>query len=500
MDGAVSGGPEESTVDGAVSGSPADRTVEAERARSEAALHDAVHGLRERDPLASAAVAFMPWQKRAGIGFVLLLALCLVLDFMMTLIGLTTICTIMYIVTLGDRVLLMSRGLARDAIMTVSDERARAMPDAELPTYTVLVPAYNEPEVIADLIDAVSSLEYPADKLEILLLLEADDQVTIDAAEAAGLGQVCSILRIPPADPRTKPKACNYALHYATGEIITIFDAEDQPDPLQLRRVAVAFSELGDDVACVQAKLAFHNGSQNMLTAWFTADYALWFNFILPGLMKSTSPIPLGGTSNHIRADVLAEIGAWDPYNVTEDADLGVRIAARGFRTAVLDSTTLEEANPDPVNWIRQRSRWYKGYLQTWLVHMRRPRELYRTLGPVGMFRFTALLAGTPVIACLNMVFWLVSVSWILGQPGIVSEVFPPFVYFPAMVCLILGNGVIFYTNLIAVRESGNPGLWWACLTVPLYWVLMSVAAIKGTYQLFANPSYWEKTVHGLAS
>lgn len=475
-------------------------TSATDRARSEAALHDSVHGLREREPLASAAVAFVRWQKWAGVAVLATLALCIALAPTGTLIALTAVATAVYLITLADRVLLLTRGLARDSIMTVSDTDALAVADEDLPTYTVLVPAYNEPEVIGDLIDAVSSIDYPAHKLEVLLLLEADDAVTIEAAEAAGLGAVCRILRIPPADPRTKPKACNYALHYATGEIITIFDAEDRPDPLQLRRVAVAFARLTDNVACVQAKLAFHNGSQNMLTAWFTADYALWFNFLLPGLMKSDSPIPLGGTSNHIRADVLSDIGAWDPYNVTEDADLGVRIAARGYRTAVLDSTTLEEANPDPINWIRQRSRWYKGYLQTWLVHMRRPVALWRALGPVGMFRFTTLLAGTPVIACLNMVFWLITVSWLLGQPGIVAEMFPAFVYFPALVCLVLGNATIFYCNLVAVRESGNPGLWWACLTVPAYWVLMSIAAIKGTYQLFANPSYWEKTVHGLAS
>ena len=471
-----------------------------DRSRSEAALHDAVHGLFERDPLASAAVPFVPWQKWAGLAGIAVVVLALVVATTPTLIALTAVSTAVYLITLADRLLLLGRGLARDSILHVEDDRALAVADSDLPTYTVLVPAYNEPEVIGDLIDAVSSIDYPADKLEVLLLLEADDDVTIDAAEAAGLGEVCQILRIPPADPRTKPKACNYALHYATGEIITIFDAEDRPDPLQLRRVAVAFAELDDDVVCVQAKLAFHNGSQNMLTAWFTADYALWFNFLLPGLMKSSSPIPLGGTSNHIKADVLTEIGAWDPYNVTEDADLGVRIAARGHRTAVLDSTTLEEANPDPINWIRQRSRWYKGYLQTWLVHMRQPVTLWRTLGTVSMFRFTTLLAGTPVIACLNMVFWLITLSWILGQPAVIEQVFPAYVYFPALMCLVLGNSTILYSNFIACRETGNASLWWACLTVPMYWVLMSIAAIKGTYQLFANPSYWEKTVHGLAS
>lgn len=464
------------------------------------ALHDAVNGLRENNPNASASVPFVHWQKWTVLGLLAAGAAALAAWPVPALIAATALCTLGYIVTLADRLLLLSRGLARDAIMTVTDDEALAVPDTDLPTYTVLVPAYNEPEVVGDLIAAMSSLVYPGDKLQVLLLLEEDDTVTIDAAEAAGLGESIDILKVPAADPRTKPKACNYGLHFATGEIVTIFDAEDRPDPLQLRRVAVAFSRLDDDVACVQAKLAFHNGAQNMLTAWFTADYALWFSFILPGLMRSRSPIPLGGTSNHIRRAVLDEIGAWDPFNVTEDADLGVRIAASGMRTAVLDSTTLEEANPDPINWIRQRSRWYKGYLQTWLVHMRDPVALWRAIGTVGMLRFTALLAGTPIVACLNMVFWLITVSWLLGQPGIVQQIFPWYVYFPALISLVFGNFSVLYMNIVACRETGNARLWLSCLTVPLYWLLMSVAAIKGTYQLVKDPSYWEKTFHGLSS
>lgn len=353
---------------------------------------------------------------------------------------------------------------------------------------------------MADLIAAMRALKYPEEKLQVLLLLEEDDDVTIAAADAAGVGDVVTVLLVPPADPRTKPKACNYGLHFSTGEIVTIYDAEDHPDPLQLRRVVAAFDRLPDNTACVQAKLAFHNGTQNLLTAWFTADYALWFGFILPGLMRSDSPIPLGGTSNHLRRSVLDEIGSWDPFNVTEDADLGVRIAESGYRTAVLDSTTLEEANSDPINWIRQRSRWYKGYLQTWLVHMRRPVGLWRGLGAVGFFRFTALMAGTPLIACLNMAFWLISLAWIMGQPQVIRDEFPAYVYFPALVSLIFGNVAVLYMNLIACRERRNSALLIAGLTTPLYWVMMSIAAIKGTYQLIRNPSYWEKTFHGLSA
>ena len=215
--------------------------------------------------------------------------------------------------------------------------------------------------------------------------------------------------------------------------------------------------------------------------------------------MRSASPIPLGGTSNHLRRDVLVAIGAWDPFNVTEDADLGLRIHAEGLRTAVLDSTTLEEANSDTINWIRQRSRWYKGYLQTWLVHIRRPVVMWRSVGPRSFLRLTLILAGTPIIAVLNLGFWLITILWFLGQPALVGAVFPWWVYFPALVALILGNGATLYMNLIALREDDRADLIVPALTVPGFFVLMSIAAAKGVYQLIRTPSYWEKTYHGLA-
>lgn len=470
----------------------------------EQALHAAVHGLRETDAMASASVAFLPWQRNSLLGLAALAVVCAVFAPLATLIVVMAVCTFGYIAVMVDRVVLFTRGMARDAILTVDDETARALPDADLPPYTILVPAYGELEVVGDLIAALNGLEYPRDRMQALLLLEEDDAPTIEAAHAAGIGTAGSehitIVLVPAADPRTKPKACNYGLHAATGDIVTIYDAEDIPDPLQLRRVVVAFGSLPRSVVCIQAKLAFHNARQNLLTAWFTMDYGLWFGFLLPGLMRSSAPIPLGGTSNHFRRNVLVAIGAWDPYNVTEDADLGVRIAARGYSTAVIDSTTLEEANPDVINWIRQRSRWYKGYLQSWLVHARRPVSLWRKIGPVGFFRFTLILAGTPVIACLNLVFWFITLSWVLGQPALIERIFPAAVYFPALIALVLGNAATVYMNLVACRENDRPDLLIACLTSPAYWLLMAIASAKGCWQLLRNPSYWEKTFHGLGT
>jgi cellulose synthase/poly-beta-1,6-N-acetylglucosamine synthase-like glycosyltransferase len=468
-------------------------------AEREHALDRSINGLRDDDPLSSAAIPVMGWQKVAVITLLATAVGFAIWRPMQTAVVLIGLCTLAYVLTMTDRVLIFRRGLAARPI-TVTDEQAMAIPDDELPPYTVLVPAYNEPEVVDDLIGAMARMEYPREKLQVLLLLEADDDVTIAAAARCRDSEAITTVLVPPAEPRTKPKACNYGMHFATGEIITIYDAEDIPEPLQLRRVVAAFHGLSDDVACVQAKLAYHNGHQNLLTAWFTAEYGLWFGYLLPGMMRTGTPIPLGGTSNHLKHSVLRKIGSWDPHNVTEDADLGLRIAASGYRTAVLDSQTLEEANSDPINWIRQRSRWYKGYLQTWLVHIRRPVRLVRTIGLRSFIRFNLVLAGTPVIAVLNLLFWLITLMWFLGQPAAIGAIFPWYIYFPALLALVVGNFATLYMNLICLREDDRSDLLGAALTVPLFWAMMSIAAAKGTYQLIRQPSYWEKTFHGLAT
>lgn len=473
---------------------PIDATPE----QKKEALADAIDGLRVKDPLLSAAIAFTKGQKYSFFIGVAIFVLTLIFAPKVALVFVAAVCTFMYLITLWDRLIMFLRGIRADSILRISDEEALAIPDERLKTYTVLVPAYGEPEVIGQLLDSMRSFDYPKHLLQVLLLLEEDDLPTIAAAEAAHVEQVATILKVPAAEPRTKPKACNYGLHFSTGEIVTIFDAEDMPDPLQLRRVVAAFERSAPETACIQSRLAFRNGRQNLLTMWFTIEYDVWFNFLLPGVMRMNAPVPLGGTSNHLLTSVLKELGAWDPFNVTEDADLGVRIAAKGHTTAVLDSVTWEEANSDTINWLRQRSRWYKGYLQTWLVYMRRPRWLVRELGIVPAIRFTFLMAGTPIIAVLNLLFWYLSLTWVLGQPVTIAEMFPPLVYYPALICLVIGNAATMYMNLIGCREGRDPFLVLGVLTFPIYWLLMSIAALKGTWQLITRPSYWEKTAHGL--
>lgn len=295
-------------------------------------VHEAINGLRQRNPAESASTNLTDRQIGVVFSWLALVVLGLALFPRVLIVGHIALITAVYSVVVAYRVILHGRSFDAAALIQVPDELARATPDSDLPRYTVLVPCYREPAVVADLVRALGALEYPADKLEIMLLLEADDRETVDAVlaidEQDRLG--LEMVLVPAADPRTKPKALNYGIQLAQGELVTVFDAEDRPDPLQLRRAAYALANGGPELACVQAQLCYANAWQNLLTRWFNLEYIAWFAQFLPALSQSGSPVPLGGTSNHFRRSVLAEVGGWDPFNVTEDADLGLRLHRRG--------------------------------------------------------------------------------------------------------------------------------------------------------------------------
>ncbi len=461
-------------------------------------LQASIAGLAERVPGVSAQRILSRRQRHWGIALIVLVLAGCVFDLVVTVSILVSIITVFYVAAIAYRLMLFRASNRPDTTEVVSDEEARAVPDWELPVYTVMIPAYREPEVINELIQRVSQFEYPPDRLDVKLLIEADDDVTIKAIEEAMAGDQFELVLVPAADPRTKPKALNYGLTLARGELVAIYDAEDEPEPLQLRRAAVTMRRLGPDVACVQAKLTYHNPMQNLITKWFTIEYALWFSFFLPGLASMNAPIPLGGTSNHFRRVALQALGAWDPFNVTEDADLGIRMFREGYTVHVLESNTFEEANSDFVNWMKQRSRWLKGYLQTYAVHLREPRELKRELGWKGMMHFTMFVGGTPVLAIINPIFWYMTVLWFVAHPAFIQEIFPAPIYYLGLVSWAFGNFLLVYVTVMSCRIAKRPELLIAALIVPLYWVMMSMAAMKALFQLVGAPNFWEKTVHGL--
>ncbi len=462
-------------------------------------LYRSIYALRDADPLLSAERTFLPRQRNGIIATVVVVLALAVLFPLVTIPILIGLATLAYVSTIVFRVSLLYHATRHPDTLTVSDAEARAVPDVDLPPYTVMIPCYKEPEVVAQLLRGMEEMEYPRDKMDVKLLLEADDEETIAEARRIGADRVAEVIIVPAAAPRTKPKALNYGLQTARGTYVTIFDAEDRPHPLQLRKAAIALKNAPDDIACLQAELAYFNPDQNIITRWFTLEYELWFRQFLPGLSRVSAPIPLGGTSNHFRRDVLVRAGGWDPFNVTEDADLGVRLHRLGYRTGMLDSQTLEEANSDFVNWVKQRSRWYKGYLQTWLVHMRQPVRLAREVGFRGFLRFNLFVGGTPALAVLNPLFWGLTIVWFLLQPPFVLKLFPAPVYYTGLATWLFGNFFFAYTFVYAAYQHPEKKVFTAALLAPVYWMAMSMAATKAFVQLIFNPQYWEKTQHGLS-
>ncbi len=457
-----------------------------------------VSELLERSPEDSAYRILSRGQKVAAALFLLTMILLLFVDYRSVLVVLNALSTVFYLAFSSYKFYMVYSALSTDLEVPVSEEEVKALEDRRLPIYTILVPVFREAQVLPDLLKAIERLDYPTTKLDIKVLMEAEDAETIRVFREMNLPSHFQGLIIPDALPKTKPKACNYGLIHARGDYVVIFDAEDLPDPDQLKRVLIAFEKSPREVVCIQSKLNYYNRGQNLLTAWFTVEYSMWFDLFLPGLDASHSPIPLGGTSNHFRRDALIEAGAWDPYNVTEDADLGIRIFKRGYRTAIVDSTTYEEANSRIFNWVRQRSRWIKGYIQTWLVHMRHPLRLYREVGGQAFWSFQFVVGGTFFAALLNPVYWVLTTLWFVARWDMIREVFPGIIFYTGALCLYVGNFAFTYMNVAGAMRRGYYEMVKYALLSPLYWGLISIAAWKALWQLVTRPFYWEKTEHGL--
>jgi len=421
----------------------------------------------------------------------------LALDHMFTITLLNGLFVAFYLVLVFYKLVLIHLSLGRPREFRFTPEQVASLRDADLPLYTILVPLYHETESIPRLLSGLEALDYPKEKLQVLLLLEEDDPATIEAVRARELPLYVRPLVTPHSFPKTKPKACNLGLARAAGEFVVVYDAEDRPEPDQLKKALLAFRQCGDEMVCLQAKLNFFNQRQNVLTRMFTLEYSMWFDLFLPGIDDLHAPVPLGGTSNHFRTEALRRLGGWDPYNVTEDCDLGLRIAREGLETRILDSTTWEEACSDPGFWVRQRSRWTKGYVQTYLVTMRHPTRLARRIGLVRSLGFHLMVGGTPLSLLISPLYWALTLFWFIFRWQAVAEYFPFPVILWGLVCLFAGNFIFIYATLLAAYRRGYYDLVKYALLAPAYWVLMSIGAWKGCLQLITRPNYWEKTKHG---
>ena len=378
--------------------------------------------------------------------------------------------------------------------LTVRTAPAPSPPaDLPLPRISVMVPLYKEEDIAHALVRRLCRLTYPKMSLEVLLVLEEHDDTTRQTLARTALPNWMKIVTVPAGSGlTTKPRALNYALDFCKGDIIGIWDAEDAPAPDQLEIVAAAFANAAPEVVCLQGVLDYYNPGTNWISRCFTIEYAAWFRVILPGLARLGLPVPLGGTTLFLRRAAIEEMGGWDAHNVTEDADLGIRIARFGYRTELIPTVTHEEANHQPRAWIKQRSRWLKGFMVTWLVHMRAPLRLWREVG------IWHMLGLQLVFACTLSQFLLAPLIWLFwadafGIPLALGELAPPGA---ALLFLVAGlSDVVIFIR--AALHRGSPRLIPWVFALGAYFPLATLAAYKGLYELVLDPFYWDKTAHG---
>ncbi len=367
----------------------------------------------------------------------------------------------------------------------------------KLPTISVMIPLFRESDILERLVQRLSQLDYPEERLDICLVTEGDDVMTRRMLAQAALPKWVRVVTVPPGQLRTKPRALNFALDFCHGTIIGIWDAEDAPSSDQLRQVAAHFSTAPPEVACLQGALDYYNPEQNWLTRCFTVEYGAWWRVILPGVARLGFVLPLGGTTLFFRREALERLHRWDAHNVTEDADLGIRLARHGFRTELIPTTTHEEATSRVWPWVRQRSRWIKGFMMTWTTHMRFPGLLIQELGPWRFCGLQLLFLGSLSQVLLAPLLWSIwAVLLGLGHPltGVLSS--------DGLLVLatlfLLSEAVTIATGILGAIRSGKAGLWPWVPSLHLYYPLATLAAYKALWELVFNPFYWDKTQHGL--
>ena len=373
--------------------------------------------------------------------------------------------------------------------------------DAPLPLISVMVPLFRESDVAGKLVQRLSRLSYPRELTDILLVAEASDDVTCAALARADLPRWMRVVKVPDGPIKTKPRALNYALNFCRGEIVGVWDAEDRPEPDQLHKVARGFHFAAPDVACLQGALDFYNPRTNWLARCFTIEYCAWFRGLLPGVARLGLVVPLGGTTLFFRRHVLEQLGGWDAHNVTEDADLGVRLARRGWRTEIIDTTTDEEANCRALPWIKQRSRWLKGYAMTWGVHMRDPVLLWHELGPRRFIGFQIQFLGTLsqyLLAPVLWSFWLLSFGLPHPLRPVLGGVWGGNAVAILFTIFVLSEVLSIAMGVWAVRGAKHRHLMAWVPTLHLYFPLGCLAAWKAIYEVVAKPFYWDKTQHGV--
>lgn len=444
-------------------------------------LHKAIWGLEEQAPEYSVR-AWLNNKKRT---YLSLIPLCFLGLFILSpyqlFFTLFIILNILYLLAQISKIIIIIAGARNNQ----KKQEAFTLDEDDLPIYTILVPLYKEDKVIGKLIKSLSKLDYPKHLLDIKFLIEEDDDKTLKAIKNTSPPSFIEVIHVPNSYPRTKPKACNYGLQFAKGKYITIYDAEDQPSQSQLKQVVMQFYIAKPNVVCLQARLNYFNRKENFLTKLFAIEYSLLFDYMLLGLKKFKMPIPLGGTSNHFITKKLKELGGWDAFNVTEDADLGIRLYHKGYCTDLINSLTLEESPINIKAWIVQRSRWIKGHILTSLLHLTQFKNLKKKE--------------------------IIGIVFILYLPNLIYLLLPIFIILCCFFHKLDNNFIILWKinlllsiilpicqSIFIITKKKWYDMKSTIFLLAIYNWLLPIAGLKALWQIFKKPYHWDKTEHGI--
>jgi cellulose synthase/poly-beta-1,6-N-acetylglucosamine synthase-like glycosyltransferase len=364
----------------------------------------------------------------------------------------------------------------------------------DLPKYAIFLPCRNEKiGVIKKLIENIDNINYPKDKLDVMLLIDQDDDYLEEALNLE-LPNHFRIISASVGFPFTKPKVTNLGLALTDAKYGVIYDSEDRPDRNQLMDVVSEFNQ-DSDLVCVQCRLHYTNKKNNLLTRFFNLEYLNWFGLTIHGLSKaqlSDYPvIPLGGTSNHYDLEVLKSMGGHDAYNITEDAALGVHFALENKKIKTINSVTEELAVDELWTWIKQRTRWNLGHLITYVVFSRNFNENFKKLGAVRYLNLVLVLLGNFIVPFITPLLFTIFILDFFGYGA--GETFIknlPYI-------TLIGNYLLIVIShalaSIMLQRGKNLIL---CLLQPFYYLLHSVASWRALYKFFTAPTVWEKTNH----
>ncbi len=364
----------------------------------------------------------------------------------------------------------------------------------EFPLVTILVPLKQENEVIHQTFSAISNLNYPSSSIQGIIIVESTDTLTKKSIETSIIPDGFEVMEIPTLPPFTKGRAIQRALLVAKGKYITIYDAESRPEPNQVIK-AVEILEKEKGKTCLQSIIRIENAKENEITSFFASEFWDWYDKRMVNLHKRGIPFGLGGNSFFLATETLKEVGGWDPFNVTEDAELTVRLIKNNVDIKLMNSITHEACPSTMKNWIKQRTRWSKGLLTTSIIHLISGKFGFKGFTFKQWYHFwLRMYVGNLIPFFFAFIFILFLFQSFSYENFVLVNIVLAINLVPSLIVSMWADKKNFNTMGIKIRIHN------LFAVTLIYWGMYLWAGFRANYEFLFSPLKWHKTDHSNAS